>query len=49
MSPLLHRLRERKLGQWALAYLAAAWLALQVAGFLATSFGWPALVVRSFT
>jgi TolB-like protein/Tfp pilus assembly protein PilF len=38
------RLRRRKVVQWALAYAAGAWALLQVLGFAADSFGWPALV-----
>ena len=38
------RLRRRKLVQWALAYAAGAWVLLQVLGFAADSFGWPAIV-----
>ncbi len=34
------RLRERKLVQWALAYLAAAWLALEVFSTLRENLGW---------
>jgi len=30
--------------QWALAYAAGAWVLLQVLGFAADSFGWPAIV-----
>lgn len=37
----LARLRERKLVQWALAYLAGAWLALEVYATLQEGFGWP--------
>ncbi|MBI4408644.1 MAG: hypothetical protein HY561_02975 [Gemmatimonadetes bacterium] len=49
MSALWQKLNQRKIVQWAVAYLAAGWLALQVTGFLAQSFGWPALLLRSFT
>ena len=38
----LERIKERKLVQWALAYLAAAWLVLQVLDLLGDAFGWPA-------
>ncbi|HEX8696260.1 MAG TPA: tetratricopeptide repeat protein [Longimicrobium sp.] len=37
---VFQRLRERKLVQWALAYLAGAWLALQLFGAVRDSFGW---------
>jgi TolB-like protein/tetratricopeptide (TPR) repeat protein len=42
----LRRLRERKLVQWALAYLAGAWLVLQLFGELRESFGWSAAAGR---
>jgi len=35
------RLRERKLFQWGVAYLAGAWLLLQVIDLLAGTFHWP--------
>ena len=35
------RLRRRKVVQWGLAYLAGAWLLLQVVAFLADAFDWP--------
>jgi TolB-like protein/Tfp pilus assembly protein PilF len=47
MIRLLKRLRERKLVQWALAYLAGAWLLLQVLHLLAGTYGWPPFVMRS--
>ena len=37
---LLERLRQRKLVQWALAYLAGAWLLLQVLDLFSDAFGW---------
>ena len=46
MSALVARLRERKLVQWALAYLAGAWLALQLLGLLRDQMGWPAATFR---
>ena len=46
MPPLFARVRERKVVQWALAYLAAGWLGLQVVSLLAGAFGWPPGVVR---
>jgi TolB-like protein len=39
-----HHLRERKLVQWALAYLAGAWAVLESAGYVGDQFGWPAVV-----
>jgi TolB-like protein len=49
MSELWERLRHRKTVQWALAYLAGAWLLLQLVSLLAEPFGWPAFVVRATT
>jgi adenylate cyclase len=49
MSSFLSRLKERKLFHWAVAYLAAAWLVLQVLDILASPFAWPALVMRAAT
>ncbi|NJD10240.1 MAG: tetratricopeptide repeat protein [Gemmatimonadetes bacterium] len=42
-------LSRRKLGHWALAYLAGAWLLLQVLDLLAQPFAWPARVLRAAT
>lgn len=42
-----HSLRERKLVQWALAYLAGAWALLQVADLIGERFGWPDVWVRA--
>jgi adenylate cyclase len=44
---LIQRLRRRKLVQWALAYLAGAWVLLQLITLLGTTYGWPAGVMRS--
>ena len=38
---MLSRLRERKLVQWALAYLAAAWVVAQLVDVLGDRWGWP--------
>jgi TolB-like protein/Flp pilus assembly protein TadD len=40
-ASLLQRLRERKLVQWLLAYLAGAWLAVQVLDIIGERFNWP--------
>lgn len=45
----LERIKERKLFQWAVAYLAGAWLLLEVLGLLAQTFAWPELVLRTLT
>ena len=47
MPTLLQRLKERKLFQWAVVYLAGAWLFLEALGFVADTFAWPAFVARS--
>lgn len=39
MPALIQRLRERKIGQWSIAYLAAAWVLLQIVDVLAEPFG----------
>ncbi|MBS0557644.1 MAG: hypothetical protein JSR27_09565 [Proteobacteria bacterium] len=41
MHGILQRLRERKLVQWALAYIAAAFALIQVLDVVAQRFGWP--------
>jgi serine/threonine-protein kinase len=46
---LLTRLKERKLVQWALAYLAGAWVFLEATGFVAENFAWPQRVIRGLT
>jgi len=47
LGSLLERLKERKLVQWTLAYLAAGWVLLEVFGFVADNFAWPPYIVRS--
>jgi len=49
MADLLQRLRERKLVQWAVAYLAGAWVLLQVCGLIGQQFDWPAWLLRGIT
>ena len=46
MTGFWRRLRQRKLVQWALAYLAGAWVLLQVLGLAVESYGWSPLVMR---
>jgi TolB-like protein/tetratricopeptide (TPR) repeat protein len=48
-SSLLVRLKQRKLVQWALAYLAGAWLLLQLLDILAQPFAWPDLALQATT
>lgn len=43
------RLKQRKLVQWALAYLAGAWAVLEAAGYVGDQFGWPVLVGQVLT
>ncbi len=49
MSEFLRRLRERKLVQWALAYLAGAWVLLQVIALIGQQFDWPQGLLRGIT
>jgi Tol biopolymer transport system component len=44
---LMAHLKERKLVQWTLAYLAGAWALLQVAELLADAFAWPSWVLQA--
>lgn len=46
MNEFLQRLKERKLVQWALAYIAAAFALIQVLDIVAQRFFWPEQVVR---
>ncbi len=45
--PPWQRIRDRKLVQWGLAYLAGAWLALQAITLLGETYGWPAEILRA--
>jgi TolB-like protein/Tfp pilus assembly protein PilF len=47
MPTFLQRLKERKIVQWAIVYLAGAWLFLEALGFVADTFAWPAFVART--
>src|SRR5207342_1114464 len=49
MNELLQRLKERKLVQWAVAYVAAAFALLQGVDIVAQQFGWPESVRRGIT
>ena len=49
MPPLWERVRQRKLFQWAVAYLAGAWALLQVVDLIGGQFGWPVAAMRSAT
>src|SRR5690348_2146328 len=46
MAELLARLKQRKLVQWAVAYLAGAWAVLQALGLVADSYDWPHRVMQ---
>ncbi len=49
MDEILQRLKQRKLVQWALAYVAAAFAFLQGIDIVAQQFGWPEVVRRGIT
>src|SRR5512146_250955 len=49
MPDFVQRLRKRKLVQWALAYLAGAWVLLQVIGLIGQQFDWPQGLLRGIT
>jgi adenylate cyclase len=49
MSSLLERLKERKLFQWSLAYLAGAWLVLQLVEVLGQIFQWSLALQQGIT
>jgi TolB-like protein/Tfp pilus assembly protein PilF len=46
VSEFLHRLKQRKVVQWAVAYVAAAFALLQGVDIVAQRFAWPDLVER---
>ena len=45
----LDRIKQRRLFQWAFAYLAGAWLILQVLDLMAQPFAWPDLALWAAT
>src|ERR1700752_3690059 len=49
MNDLFERLKQRKVGQWALAYAAAAFALLQGVDIVAQQFGWPDGLRRGIT
>src|SRR6478736_1150247 len=49
MDEFLQRLKQRKLVQWALAYVAAAFAFLQGIDIVAQQFAWPEVVRRGIT
>jgi len=48
VADLFERLKQRKIVQWALAYVAAAFALIQVLDIVAQRFGWPAQTIRLF-
>ncbi|HKZ10955.1 MAG TPA: hypothetical protein VJL61_09625, partial [Rhodanobacteraceae bacterium] len=46
MNELLAHLKQRKLVQWTLAYLAAGWVMLQALGLAVDSYDWPHQVMQ---
>jgi serine/threonine-protein kinase len=46
VTEFIARLKQRKLVQWALAYVAAAWAVLQALGLAVDSYDWPHGVMR---
>ena len=46
MADFFSRLKQRKIVQWALAYLAASWVVLQVLSLAVDSYGWPKAVMH---
>ena len=49
MNEFFQRLKQRKLVQWAIAYVAAAFALLQGIDIVAQQFGWPEGVRRGIT
>jgi fatty acid desaturase len=43
------RLRDRKVAQWGLAYIAGAWGFLQGLGYVSDTFGWPGQIRQIVT
>jgi eukaryotic-like serine/threonine-protein kinase len=46
LNTLWNRIRSRKLVQWAISYLAAAWVALQAIALFGENLGWPGTLFR---
>jgi hypothetical protein len=49
LRSILARLNSRKIVPWRVAFLAGAWLLLQVLSLVAQPFAWPDLVLRAAT
>lgn len=45
--PAFQKIKERKVVQWGIAYLAGAWLVLQVVVALGGVYGWPSWLLRA--
>ena len=46
MTGFFNRLQQRKIVQWALAYIAASFALIQVLDIAAQRFGWPEPTIR---
>lgn len=44
MLPILLRLKQRRIDQWAIGFFAGAWLVLEVLDMIAEQFLWPAWI-----
>lgn len=49
LSAVVEQLRRRKIVQWTIAYLSAAWLTLQVVDVIGDQFDWPNTLERGIT
>lgn len=49
MHPALEQLRDRKIVQWAVAYLAVAWVTIQLVDVLGDQFAWPLAIQQGIT
>jgi len=49
MPSLLQRLKERKLVQWALAYLAGVWAVMEASAYVGEQFHWPDVIGQVIT
>ncbi|HEY6894164.1 MAG TPA: hypothetical protein VI258_08355 [Rhodanobacteraceae bacterium] len=47
MEEVIARLRQRKIVQWSLAYLAAAFALIQMLHLIGQRFGWPEWIARA--
>ncbi|HUP88850.1 MAG TPA: hypothetical protein VM100_05860, partial [Longimicrobiales bacterium] len=48
-SSTITKLRDRKVVQWTLAYLAGAWALLQIVDVFSDRFDWPSVIFRALT